>query len=131
MPLDDVYRHTKIDRWFLAQIKEIVDTELALEKRTLEELTKDDLRGLKRMGFADRRLAYLLKVTEADIRARRHEQGIRPVYKRVDTCAAEFSTQTAYLYSTYDEECEALPSNRKKVIVLGGGPNRIGQGIEF
>jgi carbamoyl-phosphate synthase large subunit len=131
MPLDDVYRHTKIDRWFLAQIKEIVDTELALEKRTLAELTKDDLRGLKRMGFADRRLAYLLKVTEADIRARRHEQGIRPVYKRVDTCAAEFSTQTAYLYSTYDEECEALPSNRKKVIVLGGGPNRIGQGIEF
>ncbi|HET7097300.1 MAG TPA: carbamoyl-phosphate synthase large subunit [Casimicrobiaceae bacterium] len=131
MSLDDVYRHTKIDPWFLAQIQEIVDTELRLEKRTLGELTRDDLRGLKRMGFADRRIAYLLKVGERDVRARRHELGIRPVYKRVDTCAAEFATQTAYLYSTYEEECEALPTERKKVIVLGGGPNRIGQGIEF
>ena len=131
MPLDEVYRYTKIDPWFLAQIKEIVDTELALEKRKLADLDKDELRGLKRMGFADRRIAYLLKVREGDVRSRRHELGIRPVFKRVDTCAAEFATQTAYLYSTYDEECEAAPTGRKKVIVLGGGPNRIGQGIEF
>src|SRR5437660_893818 len=115
MSIDDIYRYTKIDRWFLAQIKEIVDTELLLEQRTLAELTQDELRGLKRMGFGDRRIAYLLKVGEGDVRSRRHELGIRPVYKRVDTCAAEFATQTAYLYSTYDEECEAAPTDRKKV----------------
>src|SRR6202040_1595242 len=89
------------------------------------------LRSLKRMGFSDRRLAHLTKTTETDVRARRHSLGIRPVYKRVDTCAAEFSTRTAYMYSTYEEECEAQPTNRKKIMVLGGGPNRIGQGIEF
>jgi len=131
MPLEEVYRHTKIDRWFLAQIKEIVDTELAIEKRTLADLSADELREFKRMGFSDRRLAYLTRTTESDVRARRHALGIRPVYKRVDTCAAEFSTRTAYMYSTYEEECEAQPTDRKKVIVLGGGPNRIGQGIEF
>ena len=131
MSLDEVYGHTKIDRWFLAQIKEIVDTELRLEQRVLADLTRDELLGLKRMGFADRRIAHLLKVTEDDVRARRHGFGIRPVYKRVDTCGAEFATQTAYLYSTYEEECEAAPTDRRKVIVLGGGPNRIGQGIEF
>jgi carbamoyl-phosphate synthase large subunit len=131
MSLDEVHRYTKIDPWFLAQIKEIVDTELRLEQRTLADLTAEELRGLKRMGFADRRIAYLLKVDEGAVRTRRHGFGIRPVYKRVDTCAAEFSTQTAYLYSTYEEECEAAPTDRKKVIVLGGGPNRIGQGIEF
>ena len=131
MSMEDVHRYTKIDPWFLAQIKEIVDVELRLEQRTLAELSRDDLLALKRMGFADRRIAHLLKVKEGDVRARRHELGLRPVYKRVDTCAAEFSTQTAYLYSTYEEECEAAPTNRKKVIVLGGGPNRIGQGIEF
>src|SRR6185436_9453086 len=86
---------------------------------------------LKRKGFSDRRLAYLMKTTEADVRARRHAFGVRPVFKRVDTCAAEFATRTAYMYSTYEEECEAEPTDRKKVIVLGGGPNRIGQGIEF
>jgi len=131
MPLEEVYQHTRIDPWFLAQIKEIVDTELAVEKRTLADLTRDELRGLKRMGFSDRRLAHLLHVQEGDVRARRHALGLRPVYKRVDTCAAEFSTQTAYLYSTYEDECEAAPTQRTKVIVLGGGPNRIGQGIEF
>jgi len=131
MSLDEIHRHTKIDPWFLAQIKEIVDTELLLEQRTLPDLSRDDLLALKRMGFADRRIAHLLKVDEGAVRAKRHDLGIRPVYKRVDTCAAEFATQTAYLYSTYEEECEALPSDRKKVIVLGGGPNRIGQGIEF
>ncbi len=131
MPIEEVFEHTKIDRWFLSQIKEIVDAELAVEKRKLPELSADELRDLKRMGFSDRRLAHLLQTTETDVRERRHALGIRPVYKRVDTCAAEFSTRTAYMYSTYEEECEAAPTDRKKVIVLGGGPNRIGQGIEF
>jgi carbamoyl-phosphate synthase large subunit len=131
MSMEEIHRYTKIDPWFLAQIKEIVDVELRLEQRTLAELSLDDLRALKRMGFADRRIAHLLKVKEGDVRARRYELGLRPVYKRVDTCAAEFATQTAYLYSTYEEESEAAPTDRKKVIVLGGGPNRIGQGIEF
>ena len=131
MPIEEVYSHTKIDRWFLTQIKEIVDTELAVEKRKLPDLSTDELRALKRMGFSDRRLAHLLQASEGDVRERRHALGIRPVYKRVDTCAAEFSTRTAYMYSTYEEECESHPTDRKKVIVLGGGPNRIGQGIEF
>jgi carbamoyl-phosphate synthase large subunit len=131
MPLEEVYAHTKIDRWFLSQIKEIVDTELAIEKRALDDFDADELRSLKRMGFSDRRLAHLWKKSEAEVRARRHGFGIRPVYKRVDTCAAEFSTRTAYMYSTYEDECEAHPTDRRKVIVLGGGPNRIGQGIEF
>jgi len=131
MTLEEVHLHTKIDPWFLAQIKEIVDLELKLDKRSLDSLTRDELRELKRKGFSDRRLAYLFKLTEADVRERRHAQGIRPVFKRVDTCAAEFSTRTAYLYSTYEDECEAEPSDRKKIMVLGGGPNRIGQGIEF
>jgi carbamoyl-phosphate synthase large subunit len=131
MSLEEIHEHTKIDPWFLAQIKEIVDLELKLEQRTLASITKDELRELKRKGFSDRRLAYLLKVTESDLRAQRHALGVRPVYKRVDTCAAEFATRTAYMYSTYEDECEAEPTDRKKVIVLGGGPNRIGQGIEF
>jgi carbamoyl-phosphate synthase large subunit len=131
MSLDDVHRYTRIDPWFLAQIKEIVDLELKLEHRTLPSLSAGEMRELKRRGFSDRRLAHLMKATEGDVRARRHAQGIRPVYKRVDTCAAEFATDTAYMYSTYEEECEAAPTDRKKVIVLGGGPNRIGQGIEF
>ncbi len=131
MTLEELHGYTKIDPWFLAQIKEIVDLELALEQRTLDSLSKEELRELKRRGFADRRLAYLTKTTEAEVRARRHALGVRPVFKRVDTCAAEFATGTAYLYSTYEEECEAEPTDRRKVIVLGGGPNRIGQGIEF
>src|SRR5438477_1260332 len=131
MSIEEIHRHTKIDPWFLAQIKEIVDVELRLEQRSLADLSRDDLRALKRMGFADRRIAHLLKVDEGAVRARRHELGLRPVYKRVDTCAAEFATQTAYLYSTYEDECEAQPTARKKIMVLGGGPNRIGQGIEF
>ncbi|OIQ90802.1 carbamoyl-phosphate synthase large chain [mine drainage metagenome] len=129
--VDEVHQLTRIDPWFLAQIKAIVDTELELEHTRLEAIEADDLRWLKRRGFSDRRLAYLLKTTEAAVRRRRHELGVRPVYKRVDTCAAEFATQTAYLYSTYEDECEAEPSNRDKIVVLGGGPNRIGQGIEF
>ena len=131
MSLEEVHSHTKIDPWFLAQIKEIVDLELKLDKRTLDSITPAELRELKRKGFSDRRLAYLFKLTETDVRERRHALGIRPVYKRVDTCAAEFATRTAYMYSTYEDECEAEPTDRKKIIVLGGGPNRIGQGIEF
>ncbi len=129
--LEEVFQLTKIDRWFLAQIKEIVDLEMDLDDRKITDLDAATLRGLKRKGFSDRRLAYLMKSTEAEMRAHRHALGIRPVYKRVDTCAAEFATHTAYMYSTYEEECEARPTGRRKVIVLGGGPNRIGQGIEF
>ena len=102
-----------------------------LDDRQLAGIDANLLRRLKRKGFSDRRLAYLLKSTESEVRAHRHALGLRPVFKRVDTCAAEFATSTAYLYSTYEEECEAQPTDRRKVIVLGGGPNRIGQGIEF
>jgi len=129
--LEEVHRLTRIDPWFLAQIKEIVDLEMELDDRLLTEIDPDTLRTLKRKGFSDRRLAYLFNTTEKEVRAKRHALGIRPVFKRVDTCAAEFSTSTAYMYSTYEEECEAEPSARRKVMVLGGGPNRIGQGIEF
>ncbi|HLS85672.1 MAG TPA: carbamoyl-phosphate synthase large subunit, partial [Burkholderiales bacterium] len=129
--LEEVHRLTRIDPWFLDQIKEIVELEMELDDRKLADVDPDTFRMLKRKGFSDRRLAYLFNTDEKAVRARRHELGIRPVYKRVDTCAAEFSTKTAYLYSTYEEECEAAPTERKKIIVLGGGPNRIGQGIEF
>ena len=129
--LEEVFQLTRIDRWFLAQIKEIVDLEMDLDDRKIADLDAVTLRALKRKGFSDRRLAYLMKSTETEMRAHRHALGIRPVYKRVDTCAAEFATNTAYMYSTYEDECEAQPTDRKKVIVLGGGPNRIGQGIEF
>ena len=129
--LEEVHQLTRIDPWFLAQIKEIVDLEMELDDQRLAELDAQTLRMLKRKGFSDRRLAYLFNASEGEVRAARHRFGIRPVYKRVDTCAAEFATRTAYMYSTYEEECEALPTQRKKVIVLGGGPNRIGQGIEF
>ena len=129
--IDEVHRLTHIDPWFLAQIKEVVDLETELDDRRLADVDAANLRLLKRKGFSDRRLAYLLGATEHEVRARRHANGIWPVYKRVDTCAAEFATNTAYLYSTYEEECEAQPSDRRKIMVLGGGPNRIGQGIEF
>ncbi|TFW21581.1 carbamoyl-phosphate synthase large subunit [Massilia arenosa] len=129
--LDEVHNLTKIDPWFLVQIKEIVDIELWLDTQKLENIDKPTLYKLKQKGFSDRRLAYLLQTDAATIRARRHADGIRPVYKRVDTCAAEFGTNTAYMYSTYDEECESNPTDKKKIMVLGGGPNRIGQGIEF
>ena len=130
--IEEVYNLTDIDPWFLAQIKDIVDIELWLEdKQKLADLDRDILFRLKQKGFSDRRLAWLLKTTDTEVRNRRRALNIRPVYKRVDTCAGEFATSTAYMYSSYDEECEANPSDRKKIMVLGGGPNRIGQGIEF
>ncbi len=129
--IEEVHHLTKIDPWFLVQIKEIIDIELELDKRTLADIDAETLRTLKRKGFSDRRLAYLLDTTEGEVRKLRHSLNIRPVYKRVDTCAAEFATKTSYFYSTYEEECESQPTDRKKVMVLGGGPNRIGQGIEF
>jgi carbamoyl-phosphate synthase large subunit len=130
--LEYVHQLTHIDPWFLSQIKEIIDIELWLEKgQTLSDLDKTTLFQLKQKGFSDRRLAKLLKVSDTEVRGRRLELGVRPVYKRVDTCAGEFSTDTAYMYSTYDEECESQPTDKKKIMVLGGGPNRIGQGIEF
>lgn len=131
LSLDEVFEETAIDPWFLAQIQQLVQHEQALAGRTLADLSADELRFLKRKGFSDRRLAKLLATNQHEVRARRHALNLRPVYKRVDTCAAEFATQTAYMYSTYDEECEAEPSSAKKIMVLGGGPNRIGQGIEF
>ncbi|MDF2465481.1 MAG: carB [Ramlibacter sp.] len=131
LSVDEVYDLTKIDKWFLAQIEEIVKIELELETTTLDKIDGPTLKMLKQKGFSDRRLARQLKTTDKVIREKRRALGIRPVYKRVDTCAAEFSTNTAYMYSTYEDECESNPTDRKKIMVLGGGPNRIGQGIEF
>ena len=141
MTVEEVFKLTRIDRWFLVQIEQIVQIELELERlpqpvqgTVLESLDATTLRTLKQKGFSDRRLARQLRTTDAAVRKRRLELGVRPVYKRVDTCAAEFSTNTAYMYSTYEAqgaECESQPTSRKKIMVLGGGPNRIGQGIEF
>ncbi len=131
LPRELIHQKSAIDPWFLAQIEELVGVERRLAGRTLASLRPADWLGLKRMGFSDARLARLLVVKPGDVRRARRSHGVRPVYKRVDTCAAEFATTTAYMYSTYQQECEANPSNRRKVVVLGGGPNRIGQGIEF
>ena len=134
MSVDEVFALTKIDPWFLVQIEQIVKIELELETTSFDKIDAVTLRALKQKGFSDRRLAKQLKTTDTAIRERRNALGVRPVYKRVDTCAAEFATNTAYLYSTYEaegSECEAEPTNKKKIMVLGGGPNRIGQGIEF
>ncbi len=131
LSLQEVFEETAIDPWFLAQIEQLVQCEKALEGRSIESLSTQELRFLKQKGFSDRRLAKLLGTHQHAVREARWAHNVRPVYKRVDTCAAEFSTQTAYMYSTYDEECEAEPTQNKKIMVLGGGPNRIGQGIEF
>lgn len=131
MSLDEVFELTNIDRWFLVQIADLVQVEQGLVGSDFASLDGPSLYALKRKGFADKRIADLIGVGEGDVRARRRELDIKPVYKRVDTCAAEFATDTAYMYSTYEEECEASPSDRDKILVLGGGPNRIGQGIEF
>ncbi|MDF0678313.1 MAG: carbamoyl-phosphate synthase large subunit, partial [Nitrosomonas sp.] len=131
IPFDEIHALTRIDPWFLVQIEDLIRQEQALSERRLEMLDRRELYHLKRCGFSDQRLAALLGTSQDKVRARRHEQGVRPVYKRVDTCAAEFDTHTAYMYSTYEEECESRPTDNKKIMVLGGGPNRIGQGIEF
>ncbi|MBT6066049.1 MAG: carbamoyl-phosphate synthase large subunit, partial [Proteobacteria bacterium] len=129
--LGEVQKLTGIDPWFLAQIEELIQTEKRIENLSLEGIDQEMFRAFKRDGFSDVRLAALLNVGEIELRTKRHELGVRPVYKRVDSCAGEFETPTAYLYSSYEVECEALPEQSSKIIVLGGGPNRIGQGIEF
>ncbi|WP_295628465.1 carbamoyl-phosphate synthase large subunit [uncultured Nitrosomonas sp.] len=129
--LDEIHQLTHINIWFLAQIEDLIKQEQALTKVNLEALDKQALRKLKRSGFSDRRLAKLLSTDQTAVRKQRHHFNLRPVYKRVDTCAAEFTTGTAYMYSTYEDECESSPTDKKKIMVLGGGPNRIGQGIEF
>ena len=134
LSLDEIFEETKIDPWFLAQIEDIIKTEEQVKARTLGSLTAAELRYLKQKGFSDRRLAKLMGTNQHEVRKARHALNVRPVYKRVDTCAAEFETQTAYMYSCYESEggeCEAAPTDKKKIMVLGGGPNRIGQGIEF
>jgi carbamoyl-phosphate synthase large subunit len=128
---EEIFNISKIDPWFLAQIKDIIDREAALKGVHIADLNKDALFQLKRRGFSDRRLATLLETDQHAVRAYRQAHNVRPVYKRVDTCAAEFATNTAYMYSSYEEECESQPTDKKKIMVLGGGPNRIGQGIEF
>ncbi len=129
--IQEIYDICKIDFWFLAQIEDLVKEEQKIVSGSLQDLDFNTLRRLKRKGFSDKRIAQLLELPEKDVREHRYSLNLHPVYKRVDTCAAEFDTDTAYLYSTYEEECEARPSDRKKVMILGGGPNRIGQGIEF
>ncbi len=131
MEFNSIQELTGIDPWFLAQIEDLVNTEDSIRGCMLESLQKEQMWVLKRKGFSDSRIAELINESESNVREYRHRLGLHPVYKRVDTCAAEFSTSTAYLYSTYEEECEAEPSEREKIMVLGGGPNRIGQGIEF
>ena len=129
--VEDVFDASKIDRWFLAQIEDLVNEERALVGKPVNALSPEEIYALKRKGFSDSRLATLMGVSEQAFRSLRQQHGIRPVYKRIDSCAAEFASSTAYLYSTYEEECEADPTSRDKIIILGGGPNRIGQGIEF
>lgn len=131
MTVEEVHEQSAIDPWFLVQIKDIIDTETALSSMPLVDVDKRIMFNLKRKGFSDKRLGKLLGVSEKTLRGHRHKLDVHPVYKRVDTCAAEFSTSTAYMYSTYDEECESNPTSREKIMVIGGGPNRIGQGIEF
>ena len=131
MSIEQVFNISKIDPWFLAQIQDIIQRETALKGKHIADLDKDALYQLKRRGFSDRRLAKLLETDQHAVRAYRQAHNVRPVYKRVDTCAAEFATNTAYMYSTYEPFCESAPSTKKKIMVLGGGPNRIGQGIEF
>ena len=129
--LERIHELTHIDPWFLAQVEDLLKEEARIAADGFAALTADRLRVLKRKGFSDSRLGKLVDMPERAIRSKRHELGIVPVYKRVDTCAAEFATSTAYMYSTYEEECEANPTDRRKIMILGGGPNRIGQGIEF
>ncbi|WMV35823.1 hypothetical protein MTR67_029208 [Solanum verrucosum] len=131
MKVDDIYELSYIDKWFLTQLRELVDVEQFLLAHSLSDLTKDDFYEVKKRGFSDRQIAFVTKSSEQEVRSRRLSLGVKPAYKRVDTCAAEFEADTPYMYSSYDLECESAPTQRKKVLILGGGPNRIGQGIEF
>ena len=128
--MDQVFDLCYIDQWFLDQIKEIVDCELSIKNKSLDAI-QSSIKDLKSSGFSDKRLANLIKTNEVDVRNLRKREGVKPVFKRIDTCAAEFESSTAYMYSTYSDFCESNPSKNKKVVILGGGPNRIGQGIEF
>ncbi|KAL1561171.1 carbamoyl-phosphate synthase (glutamine-hydrolyzing) [Salvia divinorum] len=131
MTVEDIHELSLIDTWFLTQLKELVDVEQYLLARSLSELTKNDFWEVKRRGFSDVQIAFATKSTEKEVRSKRLSLGVKPAYKRVDTCAAEFEADTPYMYSSYETECESAPTNKKKVLILGGGPNRIGQGIEF
>ncbi|KAL6527511.1 hypothetical protein OROGR_016601 [Orobanche gracilis] len=131
MKVDDIHELSHIDKWFLTQLKELVDVEQYMLARNLSQLTNDDFWEVKRRGFSDKQIAFATKSSEKEVRLKRLSLGVKPSYKRVDTCAAEFEADTPYMYSTYEVECESYPTNRKKVLILGGGPNRIGQGIEF
>ena len=131
LTIDEVYQHTKIDLWFLYQISDLVESENKIREKTLESIEPEEIYNLKQKGFSDSRLASIMSVKEDLVREYRIKNNIHPVYKRIDTCAAEFATNTAYLYSTYESSCESEPTANKKIIILGGGPNRIGQGIEF
>ena len=131
MTVEDIFGMNMIDPWFLVQIEDLIKDEEKIKTMALSSIDRDAMYRLKRKGFSDARLAVLLGVTEKNLRRHRHKLEVFPVYKRVDTCAAEFATDTAYMYSTYEEECESNPSDRDKIMILGGGPNRIGQGIEF
>jgi len=130
-PISEIHRLSRIDPWFLSQLKEVMDIQREIEGRNLEDISAEELRAFKEVALSDRRLAYLTEVSEDEVRARRKELGIVPVYKRVDTCGAEFESHTPYLYSTYETEDESAPTDRRKIMILGSGPNRIGQGIEF
>ncbi|HEY8411777.1 MAG TPA: carbamoyl-phosphate synthase large subunit, partial [Pyrinomonadaceae bacterium] len=130
-PISEIYRLSRIDPWFLSQLQEVMDIQREIEGKKLEEISADELREFKEVALSDRRLAYLTERSEDEVRERRKELGIVPVYKRVDTCGAEFESHTPYLYSTYESEDEAAPTNQRKIMILGSGPNRIGQGIEF
>ncbi|KAK4481334.1 hypothetical protein RD792_012219 [Penstemon davidsonii] len=131
MKVGDIHELSFIDKWFLTQLKELVDVEQYILARNLSQLTKDDFWEVKRRGFSDKQIAFATKSTEMEVRSKRLSLGVKPAYKRVDTCAAEFEADTPYMYSSYEHECESVPTQRKKVLILGGGPNRIGQGIEF
>lgn len=131
MKVDEIHDLSYIDKWFLTQLKELIDVEQYLSAQTLSKLSKDDFFEVKKRGFSDKQIAFAAKSSEKDVRSKRLSLGVIPAYKRVDTCAAEFEANTPYMYSSYDYECESSPTNRKKVLILGGGPNRIGQGIEF
>lgn len=131
MSVDEIFENTQVDRWYLAQLEELIQIEQSIEDQKLTSITAEQMYQIKRKGFADMRIAELLGETEKAVREQRLLLGVKPVYKRVDTCAGEFSTDIAYMYSTYEQECEAQPTDRDKILVLGGGPNRIGQGIEF